>query len=187
MKSLLEALERLGPEGVGVRDALPDATLTSIECAGPLSWLPIQANLDLTRAIHQKFGPERSSEALQQLIRDVYANSAVRSVIQPMMGFFAVGPGNLARWMPRVYQLLFRGCGRWQTPTAYEARRPEITLELVDLPVACAEDPIWIDSVAQSLFALLVLAEREGEVELVEHEPEGRRARFRVLSHEPSR
>ncbi|MFV8752009.1 hypothetical protein ACNOYE_15795 [Nannocystaceae bacterium ST9] len=173
LRLLLDRADELVPGSM--RGHLADAELTAIECAGPLVWLPITIDLALQRALAELLGPERASELLRASLRQVWASTPIRAIIQTAVGLLGVNPGSLARLVPNAWNLLYRECGRWsverpETELAEAARGREILLRLAELPQACADEPAWLEAVATILHALLILCDAEGEVELIARE-----------------
>ncbi len=169
MKNVLAGLERFGGEGAKIRATLDDGTLTSIECAGPLAWLPIDVHLELCHRVVETLGPERFQLFIRDLMRRAYEESSLHRLFHTALGILGFDPGSLARFVPRGYDLLFRRCGHWRVERigeAFDGTEAVSTLMLEQLPKCCVEDRVWVDSVACSLNALLVLAEAEGSVDV---------------------
>ena len=154
-----------------MRARVGDTHLTSIECAGPMVWLPIEADLAVQRALAEVIGPERTREFLLASAQELWTGSLVQTLVQTAIGFLGLDPGSLARLVPAAWGLLYRDCGQWSL-TRRDERGPrdtrEVELGLAGLPRDCASDRAWLASVATILHALLILCDREGEVELVE-------------------
>lgn len=179
LRLLLDRADELVPGSL--RERLADAELTAIECAGPLVWLPISIDLALQRALAELLGPSRpvrvencpepASELLRTGLRQVWASTPVRTIVQTAVGLFGVNPGSLARLVPNAWNLLYRECGRWSVePTESAEQRDRVLLRLSDLPQACADEPAWLEAVATILHALLILCDARGEVELLARE-----------------
>jgi hypothetical protein len=183
MRNALVGLERLGGDGAKIRSALDDATLTTVECAGPLAWLPIRVNLELSHCVAEVLGEERFESFVQELMRRTYTESTVHRLIHAAIGLLGFDPGSFARLVPHAYGLLFRACGAWRVERvgeAFDGDEAVSTLILEQLPQECVRDRIWIKSVGCSLYALLVVAEADGRVELDSVDEESRSVRFRL-------
>ncbi len=168
LRLLLDRSDELGPGSL--RERLDDAQLTAIECAGPLVWLPVSIDLALQRALAELLGPERASELLRTGLRQLWASTPARAIVQTAVGLFGVNPGSLARLIPNAWNLLYRDCGRWSVERPEAEKPDQILLSLSELPQACAEEPAWLEAVATILHALLILCDAEGEVELLARE-----------------
>lgn len=168
LRLLLDRSDELVPGSL--RERLADAELTAIECAGPLVWLPISIDLSLQRALAELLGPERASELLRAGLRQVWASTPVRTIVQTAVGLFGVNPGSLARLVPNAWNLLYRECGRWSVERPEAEQRDQVLLRLSELPQACADEPAWLEAVATILHALLILCDARGEVELLARE-----------------
>jgi hypothetical protein len=168
LRLLLDRSDELVPGSL--RERLDDAELTAIECAGPLVWLPIAIDLSLQRALADLLGPERASELLRAGLRQLWASTPARAIVQTAVGLFGVNPGSLARLVPNAWNLLYRECGRWSVERPEAEARDQVLLRLSELPLACADEPAWLEAVATILHALLILCDAEGEVELLARE-----------------
>jgi len=168
LRRLLDRADELAPGSL--RERLADAELTAIECAGPLVWLPISIDLSLQRALADLLGPERASELLRAGLRQLWATTPARAIVQTAVGIFGVNPGSLARVVPNAWNLLYRECGRWSVERPESEQRDQVLLKLSELPQACAEESAWIEAVATILHALLILCDAQGEVELLARE-----------------
>jgi hypothetical protein len=168
LRLLLDHADDLVPGSL--RDRLADADLTAIECAGPLVWLPVSIDLTLQRALAELLGPERASELLRTGLRQVWASTPARTIVQTAVGLFGVNPGSLARLVPNAWNLLYRECGRWSVERSEADHRDQVLLRLSDLPQTCADELAWLEAVATILHALLILCDAEGEVELLARE-----------------
>lgn len=190
LRMLLAACDEFGPPAAEIRARLGDEHQTSIECAGPLVWLPLDAELTLQRALDEVLGAERAREFVLATLREFLATSLIQAAIATAVGLFGLNPGSFARLLPRAWSLLYRDCGRWSVSRGFDPDRQrarewrEVELHLSKLPLACASEPAWLSAVSTVLHALLILCEREGEVEILERDtssPErGARVMFRL-------
>lgn len=177
LRMLLMACEEFGPLALDVRAELDDAIQTRIECAGPLVWLPVEADLALQRALDAVLGSERTREFVLAKAGEFLATSLVRSAVSTAASLFGLSPGSLARLVPPAWGLLYRECGRWSVSAGLDPDRTrarswrEVEMRLAGLPPACAGADAWLAAVGTVLHALLMVAEREGEVELLERAP----------------
>ncbi len=166
LRALLSRCDEFGPPAVAIREHLGDAHQTSIECAGPLVWLPIAADVALQRALFEVLGPTRAQAFLLASLRELWAGSVLQPLVQTAVGLFGLHPGSLAKLAPTAWGLLYRDCGRW---AVHEARgadsRREVDMELLEIPPLCAAEPAWLSTVVTVLHALLILCDRGGEGE----------------------
>lgn len=182
LRLLLSACDEFGPPAMAIRERLGDAHLTSIECAGPLVWLPIEADLALQRALAEVLGVERTREFVLAKARQFMAGSLLQNLVQTAVDLFGLDPGSLARVVPRGWMLLYRDCGRWTVTRSLDPDRNrarewrEVEMRLVDLPSACASETAWVTAVGTVQHALLLLSgrlDKEGEVELLDRVLDG--------------
>lgn len=184
LRMLLAACDEFGPPALEIRERLGDTHLTSIECAGPMAWLPIEAELALQRSLDEVLGSARTREFVLAKAREFMAGSLVQNVVLAAVGLFGLNPGSLARLLPPVWALLYRECGQWSVqrsldPDRIRAREwREVELRLTELPRACASEDAWLAAVTTVLHAILLLCgrggtsgdQKGGEVELLERQ-----------------
>lgn len=176
LRTLLSACDEFGPPAMEIRERLGDAHQTSIECAGPLAWLPIEADLALQRALADVLGAARTRDFVLANLRQFMAGSLVNNIVQTAVDLFGLDPGSLARLVAPTWALLYRECGQWSMHRSVDPDRArarewrEVEMRLVQLPSACAREDAWLDAVATILNAVLLLSGRgdEGEVEQLE-------------------
>jgi len=174
---LLTACDEFGPTALDIRAELGDAIQTRIECAGPLVWLSIDAELALQRALDRVLGTARTREFVLAKAREFLATSVVQTAVSTAVSLFGLTPGSLARLVPPAWGLLYRDCGQWSVSRGFEPDRTrarewrEVEMHLAELPGPCAREDAWLGAVATVLHALLLLSEREGEVGVLERHP----------------
>jgi len=183
---LLSACDEFGPPAMEIRARLGDAHQTRIECAGPLVWLPIEVDLALQGALDSVLGTARTREFVLANLREFLATSLIQTAVQTAVGLFGLNPGSLARLIPPAWGLLYRDCGQWSVSRGFEPDRErarewrEVEMRLVGLSPACARDDAWLGAVGTVLHALLILCNREGEVELLERSRQPTKVIFRL-------
>lgn len=179
LRVLLSACDEFGPPAAEVRARLGDDHQTRIECAGPLVWLPLDADLELQRALDEVLGSARTREFALATLREYLATSILQTAVTTAVGLFGLNPGSFARLLPPAWGLLYRDCGRWSVSRSFDPDRQrarewrEVELRLEGLPPACVREDAWLSAVATVLHALLILCERPGEVELLERDERG--------------
>lgn len=136
-----------------------------IESASAMSWLPLAVNLEATRAVAERLGPERTDRFFRGLLLDTAHSPLLGSVVQTALRVAGRNPGLSLPWIAKGFQLIFRDMGGWTT-----VRRDTgiLVMELAGLPAECVSDDVWARSVASALSALLDLARLEGSVAVAE-------------------
>jgi hypothetical protein len=176
MKNVLEALERLGPDGRAVREADPELVQEVLR-APRMWWMPITWNLRLVEAAERALGEPRAREILTTCIHGQLDTPLWRNFARGAVRLFGLDPGSLVRWLPRAISVAFRGCGVWRAARAGEG---SALLEVSDLPGELARHAAWIQSMGASGLALFRLCGVRGEVRLVAHDPATGSARFEL-------
>jgi hypothetical protein len=162
VKLLLATVERHAL-GAAVRARIGPDSLHAIVDSSGLDWLPVEHDLVLTRAIYEALGPIAADRLFRDHTLASFEGPVLQTMVHTAVRLFGLDPASWARWVPKGWSLLFRGCGDW---TVGDARAGQVTLTLAALPSACARDESWIRSVGHSLGALLDLARVRGVVEV---------------------
>lgn len=164
MQTFARHVDRLHVEDRRViRDALSHEAWLAVESSGLLAWLPIQTNLDATRAVAARLGPERTHQFFRELSLATTDTPLLRGFVQAVLRVAVSDAGLYLPWVGRGYELVFRDAGRW----GVLERQPGWALqELRGLPRECAADSVWLKSVASALSGLLDLANLVGTVAL---------------------
>src|SRR5262245_184265 len=95
LRLLLSACDEFGPPAMLIRERLGDAHLTSIECAGPLVWLPIEADIALQRALAEVLGVERTRDFVLAKARQFMAGTLLQNLVTTAIELFGLDPGSL--------------------------------------------------------------------------------------------
>jgi hypothetical protein len=163
MKTFLENVDRL-PSVDAELVRLKEATwVREVERAGIISWLPLEANLALTRAVAHVLGPKKTHEFFEHLGFESFQTPLMRGLVRSVVAMVGHDPGRYMEWTQKGMSLIFRDAGIWRV---VEREPAMATLEVRELPDACFEDDVWLDSVASSLHALFRLAKCDGSVNL---------------------
>jgi hypothetical protein len=168
LKSILEAVSA-HPDAPALRAALPSEIVDAVAESKGGDWLPLELDVALVRVLHATLGPDRFAELNRKILADALQGPLLASLAQAAMTIFGDDPGSWVRWVPRAWAILLRGCGTWRVKTDPEQSRA--TLSLTGLPPLCAEDPVWLASVASTLSAIPPLLGRPGTVTLEQARP----------------
>ena len=162
LKLLLASVERHALGAAALSKVSPGTLHTIGESSG-LDWLPLEPDLDLTRAIYGALGPVAADRLFRDHTLASFDGPVLQTMVRTAVRLFGLDPASWARWVPKGWSLLFRGCGEW---TVGDARAGQVTLTLAAMPPICASDALWVRSVGHSLGALLDLARVRGVVEV---------------------
>jgi hypothetical protein len=132
LQSVLEEVERLppGPRGAIREAAGPEALGTLADAVGS-DWLPFALELRLSHAVHDALGPDGAHRFFREHQLRAFSSPTFRFLVDGATKLFGLDPGSWARWIPRGWGLVFRGCGRWVTELAAAG---EVQLGLIDPP-----------------------------------------------------
>jgi hypothetical protein len=178
MKSLLEAVRRLPPASSSAVLALvPAPVLAQVTESSGMDWLPLEANLVATHAVHRALGEEAFRAFFREFLHASFEGPLFRTVVAGAIRLFGMDPGDWAGWVGKGWTLVFKECGRWVVERHGER---EALLRMEALPGELAGDGVWLRSVAASLEAFFLLAKAPGEARVVEHDPVARTARLHL-------
>ncbi len=163
LKALLSFADRQpGEVAARVRQRMGPEALRRIADASGIEWLPFELDLDLTRHVHAVLGPDEFVRFFRQQTLAAFEGPLLKTLVDTAVRMFGLDPMSWARWVPMGWSLLFRNCGAWTSETAVPGT---VVLRLSGAPAAAAGDPVWPDSVAASLSALVDMARARGRVE----------------------
>lgn len=161
MKDYLAALRRLSPaQSERVLEGLREL-VDEIDQASRSAWLPIRANLRVTDAVFSKLGSKDAAEFYAQWIKQQTGTPVWSNLVRTGLALFGQNPGSLAKWVPKSFDLMYRGYGRWSVERVSDT---EARLTLDDMPVELATNIHWQQSVRSGLFALYALSGTDGEI-----------------------
>lgn len=164
-KDLLRgAFQRDGLEGV-LREQVGDA-VDAVEHASLVTWIPIEHLVALIKATHAALSPETFDELYRQVSRD--------SARLPFLRGFGDGvtrmigkdrPMRLLQYMPRVYKMVHRECGRMTVEENPDGDDDQVVVEIVELTRALRTESYAV-AYRAGLTGTLDALGREGRVRL---------------------
>ncbi|MBK9519848.1 MAG: hypothetical protein IPO09_21500 [Anaeromyxobacter sp.] len=178
LKSLASFLQER-PGGMTALALLPPDWLPQVTDASGLDWLPVERNLVITRAVYDALGPAEADRFFRDHTLASFHGPILKTMVTSAVRILGLAPASLARWVPKAWHLIFRACGEWSLEEVTPGAR-QVTFTLGGLPAACAEDPVWLRSVARSLEAVLELARVRGVVALAPRPRGARQAVFQL-------
>jgi len=168
MKNLLATIERLPPdERERVLMLVPEPVVGEVADATGVDWLPLEANLVVTRAVHGGLGDARFYRFFRDQLLEAFSGPLLGIVVEAALRVFRVDATSFTSWVGRGWGLIFRECGEW---TVERAGAGTARLRIESLPAACVHDEVWLRSVSHSLDAFWVLAKTEGQCTCVGRE-----------------
>lgn len=150
-----------GDLGARIRAAVPPASLEQIVSTTRLDWLSADLDMDVTEAVHQVLGPERSAHFWKGSLLDVMETPLLKPLIDGAIAIFGLSPGNLLKWAPRIWEAIYRNCGTL-TLTAAGTATAEVVYE--SIPPALRRSPDFIEALRASFETVFVLAQVQGVV-----------------------
>jgi hypothetical protein len=160
-----------------VRARLAPEAAAALERSSRIAWLPIEVDVELTRAIYAELGAGRARELFRRNLSSALDAPILRSLAQGAVRLLGTSPARLFSWAPKAYAQIYRDAGEmgFETDGGCSAR-----LELAALPPVVAASREYLDGLGASLAAGFDFLGRKGEVALERFDPAGRRARFHL-------
>jgi hypothetical protein len=158
MKVVLAGVERRGSALEQQLKATSPHTLSAIRAASPADWLPHQIGLDMARSLEQVIGTADT--------RAIYLEACLSSfqsgILGPLFGaavrIFGPSPDLVARWVPRAWNAVWRGCGEL---VVEEARPGYVRIHHVGIPPEAMFDA-FLDVAAECIGSIIVGCEKKG-------------------------
>lgn len=150
-----------------------DAIEAAVEGRAPTAWLPVELDVELSRAVQDQYGPERT----RQWVKDALADSTSGPVLRPLFAALqALGftPVRALERTPRIWSMIYRDCGTCEVTGASEGQGECV---IRDLP-AMLQEHWYLSGVAGGLEGLLDLAGADRA--LVSTRVEGNTAKLRA-------
>lgn len=175
LRTTLAAVAGL-PEGEAILKRLPRGLTAEIQRAYGMEWQPMEVELEVTRVIHQALGPARAREFAHDLLLVAFGGPLLRALVETALAVIGPDPAALLRWVPKGWNLVFSGVGRWELEGAGPS---SVRVHLCDLPRGCL-DGAWLDTLEGTLRAVLTLAGVTGTVTLAAVDRSARRASYQA-------
>jgi hypothetical protein len=164
MKDYLAAVRRLPPsKQEAVLEGL-DGLIEQIEDVSNLEWLPISANLSLTKAVYEKLGDEAADTFYQNWLKRQMSAPAFAGLVRTALALFRFDTVALAKWIPKAFDIMYRDYGSF---VIQEEAPGHVHVELREMPPELADHSSWHRSVANGMHAVFFLTGVKGTTELV--------------------
>jgi hypothetical protein len=160
-----------------VRERLKPDTLRTIEEASPISWLPVQTDVELTDCFFEIAGPGRATRAFRENMANSLHKPLLRPLVEGALGIFGRNPVKLMRWVPKGWSLIYRDCGEMKFAGSSEG---EARIELEGLPQAIAGSRTYLTGTASTILAFVDFLDVTGQVVLEGPDPATGSAAFEI-------
>src|SRR5262245_34064570 len=108
MQTFARSVDRLPLEDRDViRASVPAEHWAAIESAGLLGWVPLQLNLDCTRAVAARLEAERTHGFFRELLLATTETPLLRGFVQAVLRVAVPDPGSYLPWLSRGFELVF--------------------------------------------------------------------------------
>lgn len=169
------ALDRLSSvEQPVVFPHVADETIHKVNRSRGMGWLPVEFNLELTRAVAQ-LGPRRTERFYRELWGVALGNRLYQTLVRAVRRYGSNNPARYLRWVPKVYGLTFRGCGEFEFA---EVESGNVLITGVGLPSKLVNDRAWVSSLSASMGAVWELSGYQGTNDLTSSSGESPCYRF---------
>jgi len=144
-----------------VFETLGSGRMRAIREAGPAQWLPLEYDLILAEAVEANLGPGADRERTFGCMQRSLHTTLLRPFVVGVEMVFGLEPASFLRQVPRGWHAVYREAGSMRYIVDGPSQR---SLVLSGAPEALISSPIYGDSIAGALTAVLALAGVEGEV-----------------------
>lgn len=164
LRSNLEEINRMPePQRSEIRARIAPSVLEQVANSTSVAWLPIESDMDITRAVVAVLGREGN----RVWSRDALLRSATGPLLKPIFdgarSVFGVSPHALYKIVPRGFTLVYRGMG----DVNYELVGPQhARLVQSDLPAVMLDAVWYLDGIAGAFEAGFAIFGASGEVTL---------------------
>jgi hypothetical protein len=149
--------------GNRVRVGLKPDVLEAIETTSPISWLPVEVDVELTECFFQVAGAERAKRAFREALARSIERPLLRPLVDGALGIFGRNPAKILRWVPKAWSLIYRDCGQMRCAHASEG---SARLELGPLPPPIVDSRCYLTGTAATVSAFFDWLGIEGRVRL---------------------
>jgi len=149
--------------GNRVRVSLKPDVLEVIETASPISWLPVEVDIELTECFFRVAGAERARRAFREALAQAIERPLLRPLLEGALGIFGRDPVKILRWVPKAWSLIYRDCGEMRCAHAGEG---SARLELGLLPAPIVHSRCYLTGTAATVSAFFDWLGIEGQVRL---------------------
>lgn len=160
----LQVLETLTGERMAeLLAALRPDTLVQIRSAGPLDWVDLELDIELSAAVVAVLGPSGNRARARLCIRHLLDQPLLRPFIRGAELLFGRTPGNMIATVPRGWPAVYRDAGRVRHEVV-DGRRRRLIYE--DVPAELLGAGSYLEAIAGALESLFDLCGVEGRVEI---------------------
>ena len=179
MQTFLEHVRALDPatSAAVLADIGAEGVATIDESRSFLAWVPVEVNLEATRAVAKRLGPRQTHDFFVRLQSATLETPLFDWVQRNAETLLGPDPTRRLKWIAKGYSIMFHAAGTWEVK---QVGRNVATLEMVGVPAPMLRDRVWLDSVASSLHAVFPGGPTDTAVNLVGVSPTTGRALYRV-------
>lgn len=166
LRCAVDALQALAPATAWppeIARALP-----ALRSAPGLAWLPVETLLPLVVAARAELGEAGARELVIDSMRRAMGAPLWRRMIVGALRSLGLGLPAMARWVPRLYGLVYRATGTMHVPEC-DAHRARI--EFRQVPALCLASPAYLDALGHALSFYFELSGQLGDVTRAPSEP----------------
>jgi hypothetical protein len=138
----------------------------------------MEVNLSVTDATSLELGAQGAREFFRAMVSAEYQTDTFRSFLASIARLLGLTPKNYVKMAPRGWELVFKNCGVFR---ALDREQQQAWLEYTDIPAACLQNDLWIESVRSSFYSAFDLTGVPGEVRWEELDFKRRRAVFQFV------
>jgi hypothetical protein len=147
---------------------LPREEREIIDNTSRVGWLPVRYHVLLADVLLETFGPARAHDYYRRAFAASLAGPLLGPLVKTGARLLGFTPGTLARWLPRGWEITFKGVG----DVHGEVLGPGLArIEYRNLPQVCRDSEAWLRSSQGSAYGAY---DRMGVVGVVRLDLSGR-------------
>jgi hypothetical protein len=139
-------------------------SIEALEMASPVSWLPVDLDVELTEALFRVGGNEAAQKALGDNLSNAFKTPVLRPLLEGALAIFGRSPAKMLKWTPKVWSLVFRDVG---TLDLAESHEDSAVLVLQELPPAVASSRNYLLGIAAAVTGFFDAVHVNGSCRLV--------------------
>ncbi|MEB2343946.1 MAG: hypothetical protein OZ948_04335 [Deltaproteobacteria bacterium] len=172
VRSVLDGVDRSDLcLGERVRARIGEATRDALAAAGPISFVPVELDVEVTEALFAEAGEARGREIERENLLLTFDAPILSSFMNGALRLLGRDPARLFGWSAKVWGQLYRDCGTIRFVPEGESRG---RLELDGLPACIAASRPYLAGMEAAFDAAFTLLDVEGSVRLESADSRGR-------------
>lgn len=152
VRANLAMIDRIdGDLGRRVRGHMRPELVTLIEEASRLTWLPVKADVELTRSLFAVAGDHLARRTIRKAQKEAVSTPLLRPILQAAVRLNHDRLPGLIKWAPKVWTVIYRDCGM----LVVESDAKGGNFVFAGLPQIIMDTPVYVAGMAPAMEGLL--------------------------------